>query len=320
MSETSRGASSAPRRPGTGTRRAARPRVALTPMWPVAGGDPAIIDRSGEDHLLSPWRDGWRCLVVLDDRVRMRGRAGRDLTQALERFVDPLAASRARAGAGTTTVLDALAVAPGAGGDGADGAADLAACEALDVVDVLVRDGRDVTALALSERQRELRELRLRERDGVRVLPAWRGSASAAWEQSVQGGRAAYSGILARRARSPYRPGVRSDDWVAFVERPLEELLLCGITRSGALVLAMPTSHGLAFAGLAWPTRDWSVLAARCREGAPAFEPPAIWPSLGPIAWAKPELWVAVARDVRPSSGRGGPRWRFVRVQEDLAP
>jgi hypothetical protein len=38
------------------------------------------------------------------------------------------------------------------------------------------------------------------------------------------------------------------------------------------------------------------------------------------VTWAKPELWLAVEPDVRTGSGRTGPRWRVVRVQEDLSP
>ncbi len=44
-----------------------------------------------------------------------------------------------------------------------------------------------------------------------------------------------------------------------------------------------------------------------------------MWPSLGPVTWVEPDLWLAVEPDVRAGSGRGGPRWRFVRVQEDLS-
>jgi bifunctional non-homologous end joining protein LigD len=294
-------------------RRAARPRVALAPMLPVIGADPTRVD---DAFVLSEWRDGWRCLAVLDDRVRIRGRAGRDLTPLVSHVAEALAPCRPRPG--TTTVLDVLLVAPAGGGD--ELAAEVSTARSLDVVDVLCSAGRDVTALDLGRRQAELRRATARARDGVRALPTWHGSVVAALEQARRGGRAGHAGILARRAASPYRPGIRSPDWLAFVETPLEEVLLCGIARSGALVLGMATTHGVAFAGVAWPTRDWSRLAARCREGPAPFPPPPMWPSLGEVAWARPDLWIAVAPDVRPSSGRGGPRWRFVRVQEDLAP
>jgi hypothetical protein len=95
-------------------------------------------------------------------------------------------------------------------------------------------------------------------------------------------------------------------------------MLLCGIAASGALVLGMPLPQGVVFGGVTWPTRRWRELAPRCREGAAPFATDGLWPSLGAIAWAQPDLWLAVAPEVRPGSGRGGPRWRLVRVQEDL--
>jgi hypothetical protein len=72
--------------------------------------------------------------------------------------------------------------------------------------------------------------------------------------------------------------------------------------------------------GATWPTRRWRALAERCREGPQPFASHELWPSLGTVAWARPEIWLAVEPDVRSGSGRAGPRWRLRRVQEDLAP
>ena len=116
----------------------------------------------------------------------------------------------------------------------------------------------------------------------------------------------------------PYRPASSTADWLVFGAPELRERVLCGIAGSGALVLGVATSHGLAFAGVARPTRAWRGLALLCDEGPPPFPMPRVWASLGPIAWARPDVWVAVAADERPSAGRGGPRWRFVRWQQDL--
>jgi len=103
-----------------------------------------------------------------------------------------------------------------------------------------------------------------------------------------------------------------------FGEPEQAEMLLCGIASSGALVLGRSSPDGLVAGGVTWPTRRWRALGPRCR---PAREPlfaSAPWPSLGTIAWAEPELWLLVEADVRAGSGRSGPRWRLVRVQEDL--
>lgn len=281
-------------------------------MWPVAGEHLAQVD---ERCLLSPWRDGWRCIIALDDRVRLLSRSGRDLSSQVPHLAEALRRHGPRDPRGGPTILDGLLVAPA----GAEGEEAIASASNLDLIDVLCIAGRDRTGLDLPARQAELRNLAIAEENGLRVVPAWRGSAPDAYEQSRCAGAAGFAGLLARRIESPYRPGVRSPEWLAFTERPLEDFLLCGISAGGSLVLGVPTSHGLAFGGVTWPTRDWSRLAVRCREGAPAFGPPTIWPSLGAIAWARPELWVAATPDVRAGSGRGGPRWRFVRVQEDLS-
>jgi ATP-dependent DNA ligase len=283
-------------------------------MVAVRGEDPCEVD---ERCVLSPWPEGWRCLVLVDDRIRLRARGGRDLAPELPAIREAIAACRLPGSPTRPTILDGILIPASIDEIGTGGGI---AASRLELVDVLCREGRDVTGSDVVSRQAELRGLGLLERDEVRVLATWRGDAGVALAQSARAGQAGSGGLLARRASSPYRPGVRSREWIVFRERWVEEFLLCGITGAGALVLGRTTSHGLAFAGLTWPSRVWSELAPRCREAAPSFAAPEIWPTLGPIAWARPELWVGVVADVRPNSGAGGPRWRFQRVQEDLTP
>lgn len=289
-------------------------------MLPVVA-DEAELAQVGDDFLLSPLADGWRCLVTIDDRVRVRGRGGADLSARLPSIVAELArrCGRARAGA---TILDGNLVLPPAAENDAPGLGDVVA---LELLDVLCCDGRDVTGQPLRERQALLRRLVGGTGSGddalVRWHAPWRGDARAAFAQLARAGAAGHAALLARRAESRYRPGRRSRDWLVFGTRELAEMLLCGVTATGALVLGAPTPHGLVFGGVAWPTRRWRELAARCTEAdAPPFPEPPIWPSLGGVLWARPELWLALAPDVRDGSGRGGPRWRLVRVQEDLTP
>lgn len=295
-------------------RRASRPRVGLSPAWPVDGGDP--VD-TGEGWLLTPWPTGWRCMVVLDDRVRIRTRAGRDVARIVPAIAAAFDRLRPRgAAAGTTTILDVLLRAPLPGEDPNPG---LAAATGADLIDLPCSSGHDRTSAPLRARIEELRGFEVRERDGLRVASAFPGLAADVLRQANFAGAAGASALLARREGSPYRPGLRTPDWRLFSAEPGCELVLCGITAEGALVLGAPTAHGLVFGGTTWPTREWRDLAARCREGAPAFEGARIWPSLGPIAWAAPEVWVRVRRDERPGAGTGGPSWRFVRCQEDLS-
>lgn len=272
----------------------------------------AIDDR----FLLSTLPDGWRCLVVLDDRVRVRSRSGVDLAPRLPALGKPLQALRASL-RDRTTILDAVLTLPPATDDAWPSLCDVTS---LAVLDVLCAGGRDVTARPLRERLEHLRALRLPETGLVRAIDAFRADARATFAQLESAGAAGAGALLARRSGSRYRPGVRCDDWIVFGEQPRAEMLLCGIASSGALVLGRCSPLGLVPGGATWPTRRWRALAERCSEGPEPFRHGELWPSLGAVTWAKPEVWLAVEPDVRAGSGRSGPRWRVVRVQEDLTP
>jgi hypothetical protein len=296
------------------TRRAARPRVALAPML-ARRGDDAALATIDDRFLLSTLPDGWRCLLLLDDRVRVRSRSGADLAPRLPALVAPLEALRASVRG--LSVLDAVLTVPPAAHD--DAWPGLAAVTSLAVLDVLCIGGRDVTARPLRERLEHLRTLRLRDAGPLHVIAAHRGDARATLAQLGAGGSTAAGALLVRRGAARYRPGVRSADWRTFGGRSYAEMLLCGIATSGALVLGRCSPFGVVPGGATWPTRRWRALAERCREGPPAFSSDGLWPSLGAVTWARPEVWLAVEADVRAGSGRSGPRWRVMRVQEDLS-
>jgi bifunctional non-homologous end joining protein LigD len=287
--------------------------MALAPMVAIPSGDVAAID---DTYLLSPLLDGWRCLAVIDDRVRLRTRTGRDVSREVPEISAALARVQARTRAtGGTTVLDGSLILPPESDRGPLPSLESATRYA--IIDVLSYGGRDLTGVGLSSRRSALSALGLSEdEDRLEIVPFERGPAAAYLEQFVSAG---HLGLLARKASSAYRPGSASPAWLAFARFRLVELVLCGIAARGSLVLGVPTPHGLAFAGLTWPTRHWADLALRCAPGEPPFPVPRIWGSLGEVAWSEPSLWVAVTPDVRPGSGSGGPRWRLVRVQEDLS-
>jgi hypothetical protein len=296
-------------------KRPARPRVPLAPMWPVDRPREAVAEL-GTGFLLSAVPDGWRCLVVLDDRVRIRSRAGHDLSPRLPHLRAALAAACRGARHGeATTVLDAILAVPPASSAPEP---TLEGVEALHALDVLCWKGTTTTRAPFDRRRAHLQELRADPSGLVRVTASWHGDGGAALEQLETAGEGSAGALLARLESSPYRPGIRSAEWLRFGADPLYEFLLCGIADSGALVLGMPGPGGLAWAGLCWPTRAWSRLALRCDPGEAPFPLPGVWSSLGRITWAAPTMWVAVRAEVRPGSGVGGPRWRFVRVQEDL--
>ena len=296
------------------TRRPARPRIALAPMLARRGSD-ARLATLDDRFLLSTLPDGWRCLVVLDDRVRVRSRSGVDLAPRVPALDRPLQALRTSL-RGRTTILDAILTVPPAADDAWPTLRDVTS---LAVLDVLCAGGRDVTMRPLRERIEHLRALRLPDGGVLRAIDAFRGDARATLAQIQSAGAAGSGALLARRSASRYRPGVRCDDWISFGEQPRAEMLLCGIASSGALVLGRWSPLGLAPGGATWPTRRWRALAERCSEGPMPFSSGDLWPSLGAVTWAKPEVWLAVEPDVRAGSGRNGPRWRVVRVQEDLS-
>ena len=299
-----------------GTRRSSRGKLALAPMIPRQVADSARID---ERFLLSPLADGWRCLALIDDRIRLRARGGRDLSCELGAIAGELGRARLRAARRRLdyTVLDGVLELSAAARAG-DEPLRIGSATRLTVLDALWLDGRDLTGLDIKRRLAALAALDVAPcHDRVEIAPAEHGPAAAYLEQFVAAGSL---GLLARRAGSRYRPGASSAEWLVVLTRPTREFLLCGIASAGALVLGMPTPNGIAFGGVTWPTRAWTDLALRCEPGPPPFPPPPIWGSLGRVAWSAPTLWIAVTPEVRDGSGKGGPRWRFIRVQEDLAP
>jgi len=320
---------------------------------PYRPGDDAELDAAGDAFRYSTLPDGWRCLAVLEgDAVRVLSRSGRDLAPELPHVVADLAPLSPARGAGPT-VLDGILVLPSEADVDLPRLGDV---RTLAVLDAPFVAGADLTRQSFDARQERLRALRWGEGGVVRFERAWRGDARSSLAQLQSAGRGVAGALLARRAGSPYRPGRANDDWLSFGEREHAEVLLCGIAASGALVLGRPCAQAaggtrdpspppvarsacgeqgsgaaarrsrgdepgplVEFAGVTWPTRRWRALAARCREGVASFAVTSLWPSLGGVTWAEPEHWLLVEPDVRRGSGRGGPRWRFVRVQEDVS-
>ena len=177
-------------------KRPARPRVPLAPMRPEPVSDAATIP---EDFLLTPFPEGWRVLVLLDDRVRVRSRSGVDLAPWLPEIVAALSQrGRRRRGAGATelTVADGVLRWPRRTDDAWP---TLAAVDSLTLLDLLVCRGRDVTGCEVPVRRDLLRGLGLAREPVVDLAPSWRGSATAAWAQARHASVAPQAGVLAGR-------------------------------------------------------------------------------------------------------------------------
>jgi bifunctional non-homologous end joining protein LigD len=118
--------------------------------------------------------------------------------------------------------------------------------------DLLEVEGEPLLDRPLAERRRRLEEL-VDPRRGVvalsEVFPDGRALVQAAEQLGLEG-------VIAKRADSRYRPGVRGRDWLKIKVRRRQEFVIAGYTRGtggrrrlGALVLAVHRGGGLVWAG-----------------------------------------------------------------------
>lgn len=116
--------------------------------------------------------------------------------------------------------------------------------------DLLSVGGTDLMARPLLERRDELASLALPQRWQVPpVYPDGEVLSSATLEQGLEG-------VVSKRARSTYRPGVRSADWLKFPHRLVASYLVGGwrpqvdtADRLGALLVGSPGRSGLHYRG-----------------------------------------------------------------------
>jgi bifunctional non-homologous end joining protein LigD len=83
--------------------------------------------------------------------------------------------------------------------------------------DLLVHDGHDITAWPLHARKRQLAQLFRTLPPAVLLVDSIAANGVWVYERALA---LQFGGIVAKRLDSPYRPGVRSDDWLA-IKRPL---------------------------------------------------------------------------------------------------
>ncbi len=180
------------------------------------------------------------------------------------------------------------------------------------VFDVLYWAGRDLRPRPFEERRRVL--------EGIPLEPPLLRS------DVVRGeGRALFAavrghgleGVVAKRADSPYLPGVRSDRWLKVKARQTEEAVVVGFTRGrghretsfGALVLAQRAFPGqLVHVGQVGggfsdgEVRRLRALLEPLRVQACPLSPPPEVPQ--PVQWVRPELVVEVEHAGRTPDGK----------------
>lgn len=203
--------------------------------------------------------DGMRVLVDLTERgLRIWSRNENDVTVSFPEL-------QALAGTGVDFLLDGEVVALGQGVPSFGALADrmhvrdaararrLAETNPVTLIafDLLRLDGEDHRAKPLRERRELLVSLGLDDAawqvpptydDGQMLL-------AAAEQQGLEG-------IVSKRLSSPYRPGVRSRDWLKFPIRPTGSFVVGGFRheagsthRFGAVLVGQPTPDGLEFRG-----------------------------------------------------------------------
>jgi DNA ligase D-like protein (predicted ligase) len=118
--------------------------------------------------------------------------------------------------------------------------------------DVLDADGRDLTSRPLLERKERL-EATVEWTDVVCFSSHRAGDGSAFFEEACRRG---WEGIIAKRAGGPYRPGVRSRDWLKLKCVGEQELVIGGWTEPqgsrvgfGALLVGYHEGDDLMYAG-----------------------------------------------------------------------
>src|SRR5579864_280515 len=170
------------------------------------------------------------------------------------------------------------------------------------VFDCLYLDGRDLRGRPFAERRAALDALALPA--GLIKADAIDERGTALFEAAREHG---FEGIVAKKASSPYRPGVRSADWVKVKVRRTLEAVVGGLTRgrgarstsfgalvlgqydgTGALVHIGQTGGGFSEADLA---RFRRVLAPLETKTCPFAKRPEV---PGPITWLRPEVVVEV--------------------------
>ncbi len=208
--------------------------------------------------------DGMRVLVeVIDGRARIWSRNENDVTVSFPEL-------HALSHVGADLLLDGEVVALGEGVPSFGALADRmhvrdAARAArlvernpvtLIVFDLLRADGQDLTPLPLSERRERLLSLGLDtepERMGSWEVPPTYDDGQMLLAAVEQQG---LEGVVSKRLSSPYRPGVRSRDWLKFPIRPTGSFVVGGFRfetesthRLGAVLVGRPTTNGLVFRG-----------------------------------------------------------------------
>jgi bifunctional non-homologous end joining protein LigD len=228
------------------------------PMMAVLTGEPFDDD----EWLFEVKWDGHRCLANLGTATRLTSRTTRDMTAQFPELIDMHRQLAAR-----NAVVDGEIVALDRDGRPSfermqdrfhRHPEELARHRGRVPVqflafDLLWLDGQPLLELPLVERRARLAEVLVETRD-IRLSQVVEGAGTAFFEQVKE---LKLEGIVAKRAASPYRPGVRSPDWRKVKALCLQDCVIVGWTPGkggraatlGSLLLAVYDGGRLRYAG-----------------------------------------------------------------------
>lgn len=213
----------------------------VPPMLAVKGDRVPV----GSDWVHEVKWDGIRVIVGVEPAgVRAFARSGNERTRDFPQLAG-------LAALGHTMVLDGELAAPDELGRPSFGALQRGGPARLYVFDLLSLDGRSLIALSWEQRRSELESLHLGD-DAWLVPPTYDDGEMLLEATGAQG----LEGIVSKLRSAPYRPGVRSRDWLKFPHRPRRSVVIGGWrgekgsdARLGALLVGEPTPEGLVFRG-----------------------------------------------------------------------
>jgi bifunctional non-homologous end joining protein LigD len=132
------------------------------------------------------------------------------------------------------------------------------------VFDILSLDGRNLRSLPLTDRKKILKDV-LRDSAHLKLSDAVRARGTKFLEAAAQQG---LEGIMAKHAKSPYREGLRSEEWLKIKVQNRQEAVICGFTdpqgsrkHFGALVLGLYQDGDLIYIGHTGSGFDQRTLA-----------------------------------------------------------
>jgi bifunctional non-homologous end joining protein LigD len=300
----------------------------LRPMLATAGEDLP----TGADWLFEVKWDGVRAMARIDaDCVSLRSRTGGDL---FDRYPG-LARAGLSLGQEEELILDGECVAfDSAGQPSFPSAMRSGAAVTFVAFDVLAIAGRDLRDEPLLTRRAALAALELDQR----TAGAWRApghftDGEALFTATADSG---LEGVMAKRAKSRYRSGVRSPDWLKFPHRTLTDVVVVGYIKaesgSGASSLLIADAEGQFLGTVGSGLTNATSIGLAAALDAVALPGPApmlrfewVAPAMlakrfpGRVRWARPAI-VASVRHLGRTEGLVLRQPTLERVRTDLTP